>query len=169
MVTNGTHSIFRLTSAAPLHIEDNVSDKVEFDGDAVVPDSKGRIISIKPIMRMIDNDNPVPGSQDAPGSQDVGNAPDFIEIRGYFDEATGKSLGPTSLRNWMRNPKKIKTLYPHGRFGFRSNVRDEWNVTPDTTGGYQLIYFDLDDTVELNQPKFLIRLKFVADKTLLGV
>ena len=168
MAENGTHSIFRLTSGSPLHTETAVSDKIEFDDDAAVPDSKGHVVSIRSVMQMIDNDNPTPGAQDAPGSQDVGNAPDVIEIKGYFDETGGATTSIGNIRTWMRNAKKIKTLYPHGRFGFRSDSRSEFNVTPTTAGGYQLIYFDVEDVLEFAQPKFTIRLKFVGDKTLLG-
>ena len=168
MAENGTHSIFRLTSGSPLHTETAVSDKIEFDDDAAVPDSKGHVVSIRSVLQMIDNDNPTPGAQDAPGSQDVGNAPDVIEIKGYFDETGGATTSIGNIRTWMRNAKKIKTLYPHGRFGFRSDSRSEFDVTPTTAGGYQLIYFDVEDVLEFAQPKFTIRLKFVGDKTLLG-
>lgn len=167
MAINGTHSIFRLTNNT-LTTETQVSDKVEFDGDAAVPDGKSKIISIRPIMQMIDNDNPVPGSEDAPGSQDVGNAPAYIEIKGYFDETGGQALGPTTFRNWMRNAKKVKTHYPYGRFGFRSNDRDEFDAVCDSTGGYQLVHFEMEDVVDVSQPKFMARLKFVGDFTLLG-
>lgn len=167
MAINGTHSIFRLTTIG-ISTETATSDKVEFDDDATVPDGRSHITSIRPVFQMIDNDNPVPGSTDSPGSQDVGNAPMFLELEGYFEESGGQSFAVTSLENWMTNAKKIKTDYPFGRFGFRSDERDEFNVTPDSTGGYQLVYFEMRDIQDIPQPKFIIRLKFSGDFTLLG-
>lgn len=168
MAINGDHSIFRLNSGG-ITTETATSDKVEFDGTAAVPDARSHITSIRIVQQMIDNDNPIPGSQDAPGSQDVGNAPDLLEIKGYFDETGGQSLAVNSFMVWMRNAKKTKTLYPHGGFGFRSNKRDEYNVTPTSAGGYQLLRFEIEDVLEFSQPKFTILMKFVGDKTLLGI
>lgn len=162
MAVNGQHSIFRVTTAGQTETT-LVTDKIEFDDDNAVPDARSFIISIKPIFQAINTDNPNPGSQNMPNSQDTGNAPVIIELKGYFDENAGVAGGIKKFRTWMTGAKVIKTLYPKGRFGFRSDDRTEYNVAPSTTSGYQLVHFELEDVGEFNLIPFVCRLKFVGD------
>lgn len=163
----GEHAIFRLTNGVST-TEAAVSDKVEFGDGAIVPDNKGRITSIRRVYQSIGTDNPNPGSQNSPNSQDTGNAPFVIEIRGHFDESQGATTSITNITNWEENPKVVKTLYPKGRFGFRSNLRPEMNVTPVATGGYRLDYVEMTHPIETPRTEFIIRLKFVGDMTIRG-
>jgi hypothetical protein len=169
MAVNGDHSIFRMTTAGDNTETLILTDKIEFDGDHVVPDARSHITSIKPRMGAINTDNPNPGSQDSPNSQDTGNAPTLIQIDGYFYEDSGTAQGIAKFRDWMRNVKVVKTDYPKGRFGFRSDSRPEFNVTPTSTSGYQLMSFEIDDIVEWNKQFFTVVLKHVGDASALGV
>lgn len=169
MAINGTASIFRLTSSS-INTETLTSDKVEFDGDHLIPDAKSFMLGTRPVFKVIDTDNPNPGNQDPVHAQDTGNAPFIIEFSGYFDEKAGDALGITSIRNWMRTFKVIKTDYPKGRFGFRNNIRPEFNVTPDATAGYKLIGFECDERYEfLGLVPFSFLLRFDGDFSRLGV
>jgi hypothetical protein len=163
MAVNGTHAIIRYTSGGQTETT-ILTDKIEFDDDNLVPDARSHIKSIRPIMSVINTDNANPGSLDSPNSQDTGRAPTFVEIKGYFDEKDGTAAGIESLKDWMNEPNVIKTLYPKGRFGFRSNDRSEWNMVPTADGGYQITHFEIEDIVEFNNPQFIIRLKYVGDK-----
>jgi len=163
MAVNGKHCIFRLTDGTNT-TETSVSDKIEFDNDNAVPDARAHIISIKPTMQAINTDNPNPGSQASPNSQDTGNAPIMLELKGYFDENAGVAAGIETVKDWMNAAKVIKTLYPKGRFGFRSSDRAEWNIVPVATSGYQIVHFELEDVVEYNIIPFIIRLKHVGAK-----
>lgn len=163
----GQHAIFRLTNGVST-TEASVSDKIEFGTGALVPDSKGQITSIMPVYQAIGTDNPNPGSQDSPNSQDSGNAPFTIEIRGHFDESAGATSSITNITNWTENPKVIKTLYPKGRFGWRSDERPEYDVVPVATGGYKLDFVQIIDPVESPRIEFIIRLKFVGVMSIRG-
>jgi len=164
----GIHAIFRLTTGGN-NTEALVSDKIEFNGDAVVPDSRAFLDSIRPVYQAVNTDTPNPGSQNSPNSQDTGNVPFILELKGHFDETGGTTLGINTLNNWSENPKVIKTLYPKGRFGFRSDERDEYNVTPVASGGYQLTFIDMIDVLEFSRIEFTLRLKFVGDMNIRGV
>ena len=169
MAINGAHSIFRLT-IAPSNTETLVTDKIEFDGTATEPDNKGRITSIRVVTAVISTENQNPGSQDSANSQDTGKTPLILEIHGFFDESvSGKADGIARLRDWWREAKKIKTLYPKGRFGFRSDGRPEYNLTPDATTGYILLAVDITDTVSVSKPDFIIHLKHDGDVQKLGL
>lgn len=165
MAINGKHSIFRVSSSG--QTETTVAtDKIEFDDNNIVPDARSHIISIRPIHQVVNTDNPNPGSQNLPNSQDTGNAPIIVEIKGYFDENAGVAGAILKLREWVTGKKVVKTTFPKGRFGFRSDDRTEWNAVPITTGGYHLVHFELEDVVEFNIIPFVIRLKFVGSPTL---
>lgn len=162
MTIEGTHSIFRVTTVGQTETTLTI-DKIEFDDDNNTPDARSFIVSIKPIMQAINTDNPNPGSRNMPNSQDTGNAPIMLELKGYFDENAGVAGGIALFRSWMTGAKVIKTLYPKGRFGFRSDDRGEFDIAPSTTSGYQLVHFELEDVVEYNIIPFVCRLKFVGD------
>ena len=170
MAINGEHSIFRLTSAG-LNTETLVSDKIEFDGNAVVPDAKSSITDIKPIYNAVKTENPNPGSQDSSSGQDTGNAPFTIEITGFIDRSSGTALGISSIfRPWMRQAKVIKTHYPKGRFGFRSTQFPEFNVTPGATGGFKFSHIEFPYKCgTTGQFPFVLTLDFYGDMSLLGV
>lgn len=168
MAVNGAHSIFRLTTGLAVN-EDQTPDKIEFDGTATSPDSKGHINRVRIPATITDTENPNPGSQNSANSQDTGKPPLIIEFHGFFDETAGRSDGIALLRDWWREAKKIKTLYPKGRFGIRSDSRPEFNLTPTSTTGYLLVSVEIDDRVGISKPDFIIRLKHDGDVQSLGV
>ena len=169
MAINGNISLFRLTDAISTS-ETAVTDKIEFDNDNVIPDSKSHILGMRPVFAAIETDNTNPGSQDPVKAQDTGNFPLIIELTGYFNEKAGDALGIATFRNWMRTAKVIKTLYPRGRMGLRNNIRPEFNVLPASTGGYRLVAFELDERYEfLGIVPFVCRLRFDGLFTLVGL
>ena len=168
MAINGEHCIFRLTTAG--QTETAVSDKIEFDGDAVVPDAKSSITDIHPIYNAVKTENPNPGSQNSSSGQDTGNAPFTIKITGFIDKSSGSALGISSIfRVWMKTAKVIKTHYPKGRFGFRSNEFPEFNVVPTTAGGYKFAHIELPYKCGIKaKVPFVLTLDFYGDMDLLG-
>jgi len=167
MAINGTHAIFRLTTGSP-STETGTTDKIEFNGTPVVPDARGFLDSIRPVYQAIDTQLPNPGSQDSPTLPDTGNAPFILELKGHFDEGTGTAGGINTLSTWSQEPKVIKTLYPKGRFGFRSDERNEYDLTPVPTSGYHLTSIDILDPLESPRIDFVIRLTHEGDLSLRG-
>jgi len=169
MAINGEHSIFRLSTSG-ISDETSTSDKIEFDGDAIIPDAKSHITGIHPIYRAVKTENPNPGSQDSSAGQDTGNAPFSLKLTGFIDKTSGSALAISSLFNvWQRQPKVIKTHYPKGRFGFRSDDVPYWNVTPGTTGGYRFVGIEYPYKPGITgQIPFILTLDFYGDMSLLG-
>lgn len=164
MAVAGTHSIFKLDATKTT--ETAATDKIEFDGTAATPDARSHLTSIRPILNAINTDNPNPGSQDFPNSQDTGNAPFILELEGYFDESGGTALGIDKFRTWLMSSRVLKSNYPKGVFGFRSDTRPEFDIVPTTLGGYQVIHFELKDTLEYSTIPFMCRLKYVGEVSL---
>ena len=145
MAVNGTISIYRVTATPATDTETEVTDKVEFNGTQTTPDAKSFITRLKPTMTIIGQENPNPDSNNPNSIDETGLAFVGLELWGYFDGTSGtRPIGITSFRNWMKEDKR-NTTFPFGRFGFRNNISDEWNVVPTTTYGYLLEHFETDE------------------------
>jgi len=121
MAENGNICIFRdgvETDAVAL-------DKIDFDGDSVLPDARSHIETYGVTMTLVTQENPVPDSNNPSGLQDTGLAIVQYEITGFFDGTGGTPLGIRNLRNWLRQDK-TNTSFPFGRYGIRNDQRDEF-------------------------------------------
>jgi len=159
----GTISIFRLTTTG--QTETAVSDKIEFNGDAVVPDAKSFIQNVRPIFSVVGQENETPDSNNPSLLDETGLAFMGLEITGYFkgNEAT-RPLAIRNIRNWFK-ADKTNSDFPFGRFGFRNDVDDEFDVTPSATWGYILEHFEIDLSYPTRDHKFIIKLRFNGDIT----
>lgn len=164
MAINGTISIYRLTSTG--QTETLISDKVEFNGDAVTPDARSFIQIIKPIMSIVGQENDTPDSNnpsllDETGLQFVG-----LEITGYFKgNESARPIAIRSIRNWMKQTDKTNADFPFGRFGFRDDSGNEFDLVPSSSSGYIMDHFDYDDHKTNKDIKFFIKLRFQGDIT----
>lgn len=164
MAINGTISIFRLTSSGDT--ETSVSDKVEFNGDATTPDAKSFIQTVKPIMSIIGQENETPDSNNPSHLDETGLAFVGLEITGFFkaNEST-RPFAPRVFRNWLKQGDQKNTDFANGRFGFRNNIDNEFDLVPSSDSGYLLEHFDyLCDYTNGDYP-FFIKLRFQNEIT----
>ena len=163
MAINGTFSIYRLTAAG--NTETGISDKVEFNGDAAVPDAKSFMKIPKPTMSIVGQENDTPDSNDPSLLDETGLAFTGLEITGYFkgNEAL-RPLAVRVFRNWMKADKK-NADFPFGRFGFRNNMDNEFDLAPSSTSGYVMEHFDYAPDYKNGDFPFLIKLRFQGDIT----
>lgn len=163
MAINGEISIFRFTTSGTT--ETATSDKVEFNGDAIIPDEKSFIQTIKPIMSLVGQENDTPDSNNPSLLDETGLAFVGLEIVGYFKG--NESLRPfaiNTLRNWMQ-ADKTNSDFPFGRFGIRNDIDGDFDLVPTATEGYILEYFDVVYDYTNRDYKFLIKLRFNGDIT----
>lgn len=159
MAINGTFSIFRFTSGG--ETETTITDKIEFNGDAATPDARSFIQNVKPILSLIGQENETPDSNNPSNLDETGLAFVGLEIRGYFkgNEST-RPLAMREFRDWLKEGDQKTATYPHGRFGFRNNIDNEYDLAPSATSGYLLEYFDTDQDYTTKRYEFLIKLRF---------
>lgn len=165
-MVNGIFSIFRLSTAG--QTESTVSDKVEFSGDAILPDARSFITNIRAMMELPKQDNQTPGSNDPNLLDETGLVFTGLEINGYF--IGNESASPISIRlirNWLKADKRI-TNFTFGRFGFRNSVNNEFDLTPSATAGYILDHFDVIYNYPNRDYLFRITLRFNGDITQLN-
>lgn len=164
MAVNGTISIFRLTTSG--QTETAVSDKIEFNGDAVIPDALSMIQSVTPIMSLIGQENETPGSNNPSNLDETGLAFVGLEITGYFkgNEST-KPAAIRSIRNWLKQGDQKNDDFDEGRFGFRNNENNEFDLVPSATAGYIIEHFDCRFVYPVKNHHFTIKLRFQGDIT----
>jgi len=149
-------------------VETSATEKVDFDGDAVVPDAKSHIETYNVTMTLVAQENPVPDTNNPSGLQDTGLAVCSYEITGFFDGTGGTALGIAQFRDWLREDKTNPT-YPFGRFGIRNDQRAEYNVVSTSTKGLMLEHFETNEEYEYTgRTGFTIRLRFNGDISGLG-
>ena len=163
MAINGIISIFRF--ANPTDTETTISDKIEFNGDAATPDAKSFIKTVKPIMSIVGQENDTPDSNNPSHLDETGLAFVGLEITGYFKG--NEPLRPfaiRNIRNWMKEAKKNDD-FPEGRFGFRNNIDNEFDLVPSSTSGYILEHFECEFNYSNRDYPFLIKLRFQNEIT----
>ena len=149
-------------------VETSATEKVDFDGDAVVPDAKSHIETYNVTMTLVTQENPVPDTNNPSGLQDTGLAVCSYEITGFFDGTGGTALGIALFRDWLREDKTNAT-YPFGRFGIRNDQRAEYNVVSTSTKGLMLEHFETNEEYEYTgRTGFTVRLRFNGDISGLG-
>lgn len=142
MPINGEFSIYRFSSASDT--ESGISDKLEFNGDAVIPDSRSFIQHVKPLIGIIGQENQTPDSNNPSLVDETGTDIVGVKIIGYLDGSSSQSpFAIRLLRNWKKTDQKIAGL-TFGRFGFRNNRNNEFDLTPSATSGYILQNFEID-------------------------
>ena len=143
MATHGRFVIFRMSDTADT--EDSITtDKVEFDGDAQVPDGRSGLVSFNPILSRTTTENPAPFEQFA-RKPDTGFAGTRYTCQVFFDESDGSSAEAIEkIAEWMRQDNAIKGKFKNGRFGVRNDYRPEFDLLPDNTKGYKFVSFDIN-------------------------
>lgn len=137
----GKFVIFRMTNSGDR--ENNIStDKVEFDGDAQVPDGKSGLVSFSPVISRNPTENPAPFQQVA-RKPDTGFSGNRYTLHVVFDESDGNSAGAIAkIRDWMSEDNFVRSTFREGRFGIRNDYRPEFNLTPNNDAGYKLLHFE---------------------------
>ena len=168
MAINGEFSIFRFSLSS--NTETLISDKIEFNGDAVLPDGRSQIQHVLPVFSIPAQENETPDSNNPNSLDETGLAFVGLEITGYF--IGNESVSPLAIRfirNWMKADKKLTIDFEFGRFGFRNNKNNEFDIVPSATSGYVLEHFDCDlDYTTGNRFPFTIKLRFDGDIAGLG-
>ena len=166
MATHGKLVIFRMTDTTDT--EDTITDdKVEFDGDAQVPDEKSGVISFAPVLSRTQTENPAP-FQEISRKPDTGFAGIRYTLQLFFDESDGEAEGIQRIRNWYRE-ENATSDFREGLFGIRNDYRPEFDLTPSSNAGYKLIHFELNQ--ELLHSKLVratLILEFSGDPAKLG-
>jgi len=164
MAINGTFSIFRLTSTG--QTETSISDKIEFNGDAVTPDARSFIQTVNPIMSIIGQENDTPDSNNPSHLDETGLAFVGLEIEGYFkaNDAT-RPFAPRSIRNWLKQGEQKNDDFPNGRFGWRNNIDNEFDLVPSADSGYLLEHWSPFYDYKNHTAKFLMKLRFQNEIT----
>ena len=148
---------------------DEEGDRVEFDGDAAIPDAYSHISNYKVIMSLVTQENPNPNTNNPNSLQDTGLAVVEYEITGFFDAKTDSTPAAIAqFRDWLREPKTTTSL-PFGQFGIRNDRRPEYDLVPSADEGLILEHFECDEDYEfIGQVPFNIKLRYNGDITALG-
>jgi len=165
MAINGEFSIFRFSLSS--NTETLISDKVEFNGDSVTPDARSMIQHVLPVFSIPAQENETPDSNNPNSLDETGLAFVGLEITGYFlGNDSVSPLAIRSIRNWMKTDKKLATDFEFGRFGFRNNKNNEFDLVPSASSGYMIEHFECDFDYETgNRFPFTIKLRFNGDIT----
>ena len=138
MVTRGDISLYWMPDIPETNTsEDNISDKIEFNGDAEIPDSRSGTLSTEINVRRrrpkLDN-----AFEENVIKQDGGFEGSTYTINAIFDESTGTALALARLRNWLGRSNVVRGHFKHGRIGIRNNYRPEFNLIPNNDAGFKL-------------------------------
>ena len=170
MTRNGGACIFRMTGATDT--EANLSDKIDFTvggKTGKVPNEHNYYIGVYPTLET--NIRPIgtPGTDAV--AQDSGLRGIPIAIRGFLDERSNY-VAEARLAQWMLQQKTysgVGDILRKGRFGFRDDTKQIYNVLPDQTAGYILLNYttnqdpDFDGKVSVD-----INLLYNGDPAKLG-
>jgi len=170
MAIDGNICIFKLYHGSGITNETSTIEpyKVEFDGDAAVPDAKSHVSNYKVVMSLVTQENPNPDSNNPNSLQDTGLAIVQYDIMGFFNAKDGVPKAIADIVTWMSSDKTDET-YKFGRFGIRNDQRPEYDVVPTATKGLILEHFETDYDFEYsgNIP-FTLRLRYNGDISGLG-
>ena len=137
MAINGELCIYWLTALADN--ENNVNDKVEFDG-GVIPDNRGGVIefSIETNRTQTQNSSPF---TDAAKKPDTGFGGTRYSLELYFNEDEGVAGGLATLKRWANTQNDVRGVFRDGRIGIRNNWRPEFDLQPEADKGYKIASF----------------------------
>ena len=167
MVTHGKITLFRMTASDDT--EDSLDDKIEFDGNAMVPDNRSGIMNFRPSIKRRNPDNPLPHANET-DKQDTGYSGNTYSFTAYFYEGVGRAGGIAKLRDWIIEDQTIDTLFDNGRIGIRNDFRPEFNLTPNNDSGYKIILLEpLQDLGLHTRVVVSIVLEHSGDPTRFGV
>ena len=141
MAINGKVSIFRFTETT--NTETSITDKVEFDGNAAVPDGRSGIRSYNINTSRTQTQVSAPFQETARKPDTGFNGTRYI-LNVFFDESIAAALAIARIRTWSEEPNSVKGKFKNGRFGIRNEYRPEFNLTPDNTEGYKLVSFEIN-------------------------
>ena len=151
MTTHGELAIFRMS--LPTDTESSLTDKIEFDTDAIVPDSRSKTVSIGGDDNRTDTKNPAPFLNMA-RVPDTGFDGNMYTLNLYFDERAGLAEGIKRIVQWQSRDNALPTIFKNGRFGIRNNYRPEHDLVPDNTAGYKLHKFNTFTDLRVSRVTF---------------
>ena len=167
MAVNGDVSFYRL--AAANDTESSVSDKVEFEGTASLPDNRSGIVSFDPVLGRHKPENPLPHANKA-DKPDTGFAGDTYTFELVFDEETGRAGAIAKFRDWLAGDQTVDGIFDEGSIGVRNNYRPEYNLHPNNNAGYKVVSFSIHQNLALQNFVYgTLILEFSGDPARLGV
>ena len=169
MVVHGDFAMYWMPDdAAPETNEDIVSDKIEFSGDAEVPDERSGIksVNIDIRRRKPQQDN---AFEENVVRQDGGFEGNTYTVHAVFDENTGTAEGIERLRSWLGQSNAVRGKFQHGRIGIRNNYRPEFNLLPNNDAGFKLQDVRITQEIGLARADVTIVLEFSGTPTRFGV
>ena len=163
MVVQGDISLFRMPAdATSSTTETNITDKVEFGGNAGTPDGRAACDTFRIMSGRAQTKLDVPYTDDV-RKPDTGFTGDTYILYVQFDERLGIAGGIDRLRSWIREPNFIRGKFRHGRIGVRNNFRPEFNLTPNNDRGYKIVNMTLDQEVQYPFTRYEIVLELAGD------
>jgi|TARA_R110002012_G_scaffold64769_1_gene170240 hypothetical protein len=169
----GNICIYRLNNTGETEASGSV-EKIEFDGSSATPDGKSHITNYKVTMSLVTQENPNPDTNNPNSLQDTGLAIVEYDITGFFNSTSSATaaLGIAQFRDWLREPKTLKSgsgNLPFGRFGIRNDSTDQFDLVPTLARGLILEHFDCDEDYEFTgRSLFTAKLRYNGDITALG-
>jgi hypothetical protein len=123
-------------------------------------------------MSLVTQENPNPDTNNPNSLQDTGLAIVEYEITGFFDNTTGTAGGIAQFRDWLREPKTLKSgsgNLPFGRFSIRNDSKAQFNVVATSARGLILEHFDVEEDYEYTgRAMFTCKLRYNGDISGLG-
>lgn len=151
MPINGDFAIFRCTNAGDT--ETTLTDKIEFEGDAAIPDANSKVVATDIIMSRTETQNSSP-FQEMARKPDTGFSGNRYTIRAFFDESAETAAAIARLIQWYTESNSTIQIFKNGRFGIRNNYRPEFNLTPNNDAGYKLVHLEI--TQEQRTPRLIL-------------
>ena len=142
--------------------EEMITNKIEFDGDAEVPDGRSGIMTMSPGIGRTNTKNPTP-FQERSRRPDTGFDGTKHVFNIFLDESTGKAAARTKLVQLASQDNTLDGRFRGGRLGLRNNYWDDFDLVPTRESGYKLSI--VNGFKDLNTPDFMtatIELEFVG-------
>ncbi len=167
MAVNGVVVFYRLTAAN--QTESTVTDKVEFEGNAITPDNRSGVVSFVPALGRHKPENPLPHANRA-DKPDTGFSGDLYTFEVVFDEESGTAQAIAKFRDWLAEDQTVDGIYDEGSIGVRNNYRPEFDLVPNNDAGYKVVNFTIHQNLTLQNFVYAtIVLEFSGDPKRLGV
>lgn len=162
MPIHGEVCIFRMTNYTDTEAS-ITTDKIEFDGDAEVPDGLAKIQRFNFSSGKTETQNDAP-YQERTRKPDTGWAGAEYMFYAYFDQRAGKSLALKKLIQWTSEEGTLDGRFRDGRIGLRNNYLDELDLVPTREAGYKVSLVQGDIDLSVHQVLLVpIKLTFSGD------
>ena len=165
MAVNGTVSIYKMTDTTD--VENTITDKIEFDGNARVPDGGTGIVSYRVRLKRTETQNSAPLLEES-RNPDVGFNGAMYVFNIFFDESVTSSNSIAKLVSWFQDANSVKQKFRQGRFGIRNNYENAFDMLPTNVYGLKFVDFDFEHDIAFNIKRATITLQHSGEATGIG-